>query len=199
MRLIILLTSIVIIICSCRSAEKNSIINRSIKEAVEELIIDACEVYVDTNDNQYYHIALSNEIISFNETKDIDLENFDFETFIHNSESIEFDLNIIQDYKNIKVHVTDYDLLVNKDNHSFVNNVHFKLKAKYGDKYCKGIILSQPRIMFDNFSKTNFSILVKAVRYFEYPIEEIYYLIEFKEEKLTYSEMKVKKRKMILH
>jgi len=83
----------------------------------------------------------------------------------------------------------------NVKNLPFSQTVNFKYADKYGEQFCKSLILNKPRLI--KFDQQRYQILISAVSYFEYPIKYSFYLIEGNESGYRHRSLEIVDQKPI--
>lgn len=183
---------------SCKNEYRNNdIIKETIDTVFSEIIKDACVKNGSSNTDSNF-IAVSNNLEKFDLTgRLISSDTFNVDNFLQTSQKVEYDLLKLPQPDNININFIDKKELPNFEGKPFEQSIHIKFEALYGSKYCKSIIFSSPRILVD--SKGDLILLIKAIRYYEHPIEEFYYLAKVKNNIISYERLAIEKDKVIFH
>jgi len=184
--------------CKVGGNTDDPLINEAINGLIKETIINVCNLDTINNADEVIHVTISNKLTPINPSElELDAGDFNLDDFLAKSKVIDYNLELLPNLKNLEIHLMDKELITNKAKVPFSENIHFKYNTLYGSNYCKSIIFSNPRIQL--LDKTECRIIIKAIKHYEYPIEEIYYLAKIINNEVSYSKLSFSKEKIIFY
>ena len=185
------------LIFSCQSKKKTNFIPDLISSQLDNIIGDACDNDNDFNSTKDKIIVIVDEQFDLKGPKFKDeYEDFDMNDFLDNSEEYFYDLRNIPTINGVSIKFIKQSELPNlKGGQGFGESIHMDYPNEIYEKYCKALLIFKPRIRRVGTLKTQ--ILLKAIKYYEYPITKYTYLIELNGKNYSYKRLKEKRGDLI--
>ena len=196
---LIFLVATLLIVSSCKDQEVASLQQELITAQFVNIIGVACNIKDNYDSAQNKTVVISKEKIELSRRKfSVDYYDFNMQAFLVDSQEIEYDLHKIPAIDGVNVRFVDQNQLPNLySNTDFGESIHGEYATFHPNQYCKALIVFKPRVRYTG--PTTSEIIVRAIKYFEYKIEDYTYLIKIDGKEYSFSRLREKRNGTPFH
>lgn len=157
------------ILISCGSG---SSLHKRVGEELPKILTSVLETTCSVEENidkTLTSVSVATQLRPFEVLENERFANFEIDDFLSEAVEVEYKLTTIQS-KSLDIVIADIGEITKQP---ITESIHNKYLLKNPKTYCYGTIFSKPMARFRNSGEIE--LLIKAIRYLEYPVETIYF------------------------